>query len=179
MFWWLILLVIFLGWFYRWATENNHKWDGKGIYIRKPFLCFGSNFLGILKMPPIFVACQNLYNEMLRLKQDIIVYYMFKEPLIMVRDPDVIREIVVKKFDHFMDRQKFENILEVKYRCICLLKVILCNLLSLQANSEMAKMLLNLSEEEWKVTRASLSPVFTSGKLKAVVKGINGCVLYF
>ncbi|XP_037094375.1 cytochrome P450 3A31-like [Pollicipes pollicipes] len=71
-------------------------------------------------------------------------YIELKRPVLYVGDPDLIRAITVKDFDHFTDR-----------RDLAVSKVI-------------EKMLSRLNGQEWKETRAVMSPSFSSSKLKAM-----------
>ena len=77
---------------------------------------------------------------------------------IVLRDPDLIKQVLVKDFDCFSERQqegvgiggpKSKN------------------------NRYFRKTLTELRGKEWKKTRSSLTPIFTSGKLKAMVPLIH------
>ncbi|XP_049800337.1 cytochrome P450 9e2-like [Schistocerca nitens] len=72
--------------------------------------------------------------------------FSFMIPLVMVRDPDLIRTITVKDFDHFTDHMDFINADR-------------SNLLS-------QRMLLALKGKEWHDMRTTLSPAFTTMKMK-------------
>lgn len=64
----------------------------------------------------------------------------------MVRDPELIRLIMVRDFDHFVDRP----------------------MLRFRQRTSVSNMLISLQGAHWKSVRATLTPTFTSGKIKAM-----------
>ncbi|XP_069991154.1 cytochrome P450 9e2-like [Penaeus vannamei] len=74
--------------------------------------------------------------------------YSFHEPTLLVGDPELMRHIYVKDFDHFIDRRTFDMPSEKD--------IVTANMLTLKTG------------EEWKKLRAIMSPTFTSGKIKGM-----------
>lgn len=69
----------------------------------------------------------------------------FRTPQFLIRDPDIIKQIAVKDFDHFEDRFKFID----------------PKLDKLWGNS-----LFLMESEKWRLMRATLSPAFTGSKMR-------------
>nr|QGW35748.1 Cytochrome P450 9e2 [Locusta migratoria migratoria] len=67
-------------------------------------------------------------------------------PLMMIRDPDLIRAVTVKDFDHFTDHMDFIN--------------------ADKNNPLSQRMLVALKGKEWHDMRTTLSPAFTTMKMK-------------
>lgn len=64
---------------------------------------------------------------------------------LIIQDPDLLRSVFVKDFDHFANRREFK----------------------LSKNDWLfSKMLFSLRGEPWKALRSKLSPTFTTGKIK-------------
>ncbi|MCL4143122.1 UNVERIFIED_CONTAM: hypothetical protein GTU68_032800 [Idotea baltica] len=68
-------------------------------------------------------------------------------PSLIVSDPDLLRDIMVKDFDHFTDRRSF------KFN---------------GKESIFNEMLTTITGDEWKSLRTIMSPTFSSGKIKAM-----------
>lgn len=84
-----------------------------------------------------------------------LIYFSMDKPNLLVNDLSLAKNIMIKDFDHFIDRRTIpmdENAGSNKY---------------------FANMLTMLKGEKWKQMRSTISPVFTSGKLKAMSTLIN------
>lgn len=68
-------------------------------------------------------------------------------PVLLIRDPELIKEITTKSFSHFHD-----NDLEVDKN----------------VDRLFGRHIFVLKGEEWKAMRANITPAFTSGKMKAI-----------
>lgn len=79
--------------------------------------------------------------------------YQFLRPSLFVRDLDLIKRITVKDFDHFPDHFNF---------------------VSEKADPLVGLNLFNLRGEKWKDMRSTLSPAFTSAKMRAMYTLIQG-----
>ncbi|CAG0888446.1 unnamed protein product [Darwinula stevensoni] len=82
------------------------------------------------------------------------VLYEGTRPYLLCADPDIIREICIRKFDHFADRM--EPVITAHY---------------------WRKMLALLPGEEWKEVRRLLSPAFSSGKIKKMSTLMGECAV--
>jgi cytochrome P450 len=71
----------------------------------------------------------------------------------MVRDPELIKLIMVRDFEHFVDRPT----------------------LRLRDSPYTENMLLTMKGQQWKNVRALLTPAFSSGKLKAMENLVEQC----
>ena len=78
-------------------------------------------------------------------------YYFFRTPFLVLTDLDMAKQIFIKDFDHFTDRRKIEV-----------------------GHEYLDKMMFVLAGEPWREMRSVVSPVFTSGKLKAMSSTIDG-----
>ncbi len=81
--------------------------------------------------------------------------FSFSTPILVVNDLDCAKNILIKDFDHFVDRRSFD--MDTSDR----------------AGKIMANMMTMLTGEKWKTVRNIISPIFTSGKLKAMTPLIN------
>ena len=72
-------------------------------------------------------------------------YFFFWTPFLVLTDLDLTKQIFIKDFDHFTDRRKIEV-----------------------GHEYLDKMMFMLAGEPWREMRSIVSPVFTSGKLKAM-----------
>ncbi len=80
------------------------------------------------------------------------------KPILMVKDPEIIRDIMVKDFNHFVDR----NGLYLFGRDG-----------PTKTDHAWQKQLTNSKGKYWKQTRTTFTPIFTSGKLKLMTQFIN------
>lgn len=78
----------------------------------------------------------------------------FTSPLLLIRDIDLIKQITVKDFDHFIDRRAFANE---------------------EVDPIFAKNLLVLKGQKWRKMRSILSPTFTSSKMKQMFDFMSEC----
>lgn len=70
--------------------------------------------------------------------------FSFRDPVVVVRDPDIIKRIAIKDFDYFVDhRNLFDD-----------------------TESVFARSLVMLNGQEWRNMRATLSPAFTGSKMR-------------
>lgn len=136
---WVGLLLTGLFALYRYGTSTFHVFSEQGIPGPKP-LPFIGNLWGIWK--------QNVMQEdMKRVKKYGKVFGMFEgvQPAIYISDPEIIKQILVKDFDHFVNHPSFGTLGPI-----------------------VRKMVFFLENQEWKTVRTAFTPAFTSGKIKRV-----------
>ncbi|KAF6209823.1 hypothetical protein GE061_015574 [Apolygus lucorum] len=150
----IILLVIGVGVYVYWKlSERNNYWAKKGVVHRTPVLFYGNVKERLTFKTPFHVFYRKFYEEFKGHKY--VGIYEGRIPTLMVRDPDIIRNILAKDFDHFVDRSatRFNHSQYTKY------------------------MLTSISGNHWKQIRAALTPTFTSGKMKAMFSTVEDCAL--
>uniref|UniRef100_A0A1I8PRR0 Cytochrome P450 n=1 Tax=Stomoxys calcitrans TaxID=35570 RepID=A0A1I8PRR0_STOCA len=138
----LIALVIFGIWFYRWGTKNNDFFKNRNIAYEKPVFLMGSGQEVLMRKKTAFqVLCE--YHQ----KFDGIVYGAFdsRQPVFVVREPEMVKHILIKDFDHFVNRNNF---------------------LPPNRNDLFANSLIMMENDEWRDMRNTLSPAFTGSKMR-------------
>lgn len=75
-------------------------------------------------------------------------FYELMKPTLMVLDKEVIKAVLIKDFDHFVDRRNMT--------------------LTSDEDKVMNKFLTNVTGDHWKGIRSVLSPSFTSGRMKGM-----------
>lgn len=112
-----------------------------------PFGNFGKTFL---KRTSIGELLQEFYRLM---NEPFFGLYSMFDPVLVVCDPQLIRSVLVKDFQHFTDRGFYMD----------------------EVRDPLTANLFSLGGEKWKQWRVKLSPAFTSGKIKAMFSSIVKC----
>ncbi|CAG0924400.1 unnamed protein product [Notodromas monacha] len=138
---WTILLTVFGIWLYKFLYSGFDVFAKRGIRTVKPIYPFVGNLWGIWKKD-----IRKWQEENVRRYGKFFGFYDGKTPLLYVSDPEVIKEIFVKKFDCFADHKLFS--------------------FGLDQNKYIRKFLFVINGEGWKEARSAVTPAFSSGKIK-------------
>ncbi|XP_055381582.1 probable cytochrome P450 9f2 [Condylostylus longicornis] len=145
-----VVLVLFL--IYKYITLKYDYFDVRDIPYEKPFLCFG-NFKSLLfKTEAMFYTIRRLHEKF----KDEKVYGIFevRNPIISIRDPDLIKQITVKDFDHFVNHRQ---------------------ILSEHDDPLFGNSLFNMLDSKWKDMRSTLTPAFTGNKMRVMFEFVKEC----
>lgn len=85
-------------------------------------------------------------------------YVMGGRPSYLIRDPELIKKIAIKDFNHFVNRN-----------------------MGLDHNTEplLGRSLLMMSGQKWRDMRSTLSPAFTSSKMRLMCSLVSECAEQF
>nr|CAH7749946.1 unnamed protein product [Callosobruchus chinensis] len=139
-----IFFTILLFLVYKYYTRNKNFFKNRGVKHISPTPFLG-NFGDVLLLKKhSSVWLKDLYDKF----GDVPYFgvYIFDVPYLVIKSPEIVKNIMVKDFQHFVDRS-----------------MALASHDAIQAN-----MMFFQKGEEWKATRSKMTPVFTSGKLKAM-----------
>ncbi|XP_058462570.1 probable cytochrome P450 9f2 isoform X2 [Malaya genurostris] len=137
----VLLLYRYIKGRYRFFAERN-------IPYGKPTFLLGSHGPVLLKERDLYQQIQHIYNEFPNAK--IVGGFDFLKPVWIVRDPELIKRIGVKDFDHFVDRMPVFSLPDEE----------------VDKDRLMENMLLALRGQKWRDMRATLSPAFTGSKMR-------------
>ncbi|XP_011867443.1 PREDICTED: cytochrome P450 6B2-like isoform X2 [Vollenhovia emeryi] len=137
-----LLIGLFLGSLYFYLTATFDFWECRGVPFKKPTVLVG-NF------GPLLLFRKSLpegVKEMYQWFEDERFFGAFRvrSPVLIVRDPDLVRSIFVKDFPCFLNRGIPVN----------------------NDQDPLSGHLFNLEGRKWKGLRSKLTPAFSSGKLK-------------
>lgn len=130
--------------FYCYMRYKHTYWKRRGIRSVPSHWLLGSlkGLLLMRKSPgELFGDLHQLGTE----KDDVLGIYIFHKPFLLLRNPELIKQILIKDFHVFSDRYFAPRT---------------------KHNKNGGTNLFNLQNPEWKYLRTKMSPVFTSGKLK-------------
>lgn len=114
-----------------------------GIRHPKPLPFYGNMFM-------FRKGFFNAHTELINTYGKVCGYYLGRRPVIVVADPDMLRQIMVKEFSLFPNRMAFRA-----------------------ATKPMSDCLLLLKDEHWKRVRSILTPSFSSARMKEMVPLIH------
>ena len=141
-----ILITIFLL-FRFYAKYKLNYWKRRGVDSLPSDLIFG-NF----KNAVLFKTAPGWHlgelHKAAKTDAKFVGFYIFHKPCMLLRDPDIIKQILVKDFDNFSDRH-FAG--------------------SQQKDSIGMKNLFGLKNPAWKYLRSKITPTLTRGKLKQML----------
>ncbi|XP_011548335.3 cytochrome P450 6B6 [Plutella xylostella] len=141
----LILLAVFLALVYKYSTRNHDYWLKKGVKHDQPVPFFGNSIRQYLQRTSITDIITEKYWKYS--DERIIGYYSSVEPVLIVRDPELIKHVLVTDFAFFYQRglNRFTDYVEPLF-----------------------KNLFFADGDLWKLLRQRMTPAFSSGKLKAM-----------
>lgn len=127
---------------YLYSTYTFKYWTQLGVKSVTPVPFFGNSFHTIFRKVSSAENQQQLYKTFAN--ERYFGIFMFRTPLLIIRDPHLINFILSKHFVHFFDRGiNFDERLDL-----------------------LSSHLVNLRGQRWKSLRSKLTPAFSSGKLK-------------
>lgn len=144
-------MIVLIGLIYKWSVAKYKTFEERGVAHDTPKPLMGNltiqEFLGSVP------GLKKQIDDHLRYR-DSKVYgqYFLRDPVFVIRDPELIKNIGVKEFDHFMNHsgaQKVETLL--------------------------TKSLVQLQDRKWKEMRHILTPTFTGIKMRTMYELINAC----
>lgn len=115
-------------------------WQRRGVPQLKPSFPFGNFGPFSTKQLSIGEHVTKLYRAT---SEPFIGVYAFFRPTLIVRDTELIRNILCKDFDHFIDHGVYVD----------------------EENDPLSAHLFALEGDSWKNLRTKLAPTFTSGKM--------------
>ncbi|XP_067009313.2 probable cytochrome P450 6a14 [Anabrus simplex] len=147
----LALVGVLFGWLAWYFNSNFGYWKKRGVPYAKPEPFFG-NFREIFTVRKnLGEGFQNIYNQLEGHRFG--GAFRFRYPIVVIRDPELIKQILVKDFLHFQGRG---------------LKVD-------PENDPLSQHLFSLSGPIWRALRTKLTPTFTSGKMKMMFQLMEEC----
>jgi cytochrome P450 family 6 len=96
-----IIAAIFIG-LYIYVTRNFKFWHKLGIPYVKPTPFVGNLKECVLLKRNIGEQLQTIYNE--HSDKPYVGIFTFDKPSLLIRDPEIVKNILVKDFQTFMDR---------------------------------------------------------------------------
>ncbi|KAK6166507.1 hypothetical protein SNE40_023175 [Patella caerulea] len=140
---WLIILTVVLLYFY--GTNGHNVWEKMGIPGPKPRIFFGN----ILDFGRLGLVKQT--EEWKKQYGPIYGLYFGRQSTLIINDLDILKEVLVKDFQHFTDRRETVS------------------------RSYVEKGVFFQGGADWKRIRNIITPTFSSGKLKLMIGNINKC----
>ncbi|PSN44032.1 putative cytochrome P450 6a14 [Blattella germanica] len=152
---WLLLLVSFsagaLAILYIYFQRVYKYWASKDVKYLQPIFPFGNCKNLILMQKSMGDVYEEHYASLIDNKFGGI--YLLNRPQLIVRDPDLIRTILVKDFEYFHDHGFIHD----------------------ETIDPLSGNLFMLEGEKWRNMRTKLSPTFTSGKMKIMFHTMAEC----
>lgn len=141
----LLLSAITIGGYfiYRECTKNEDYFKERGITYDKPKFLWGNCGDLFKRKLNLFDFTRKLYGQ--HPDERVVGVFALRKPTLLIRDPELIKQLVVKEFDNFMGHgavvdQEMDNL--------------------------MGHTLISLNGQKWRDMRATLSPVFTGSKMR-------------
>ncbi|NP_001165997.1 cytochrome P450 6AQ8 [Nasonia vitripennis] len=138
----LILLSSLLVGIYLYFTRNFKYWQKRGIKQVPPTALFGNIGAPLLGQKPFIKLLSDMYKA--GEDEPYIGYYVLDKPFLLLRDPELIKYVLIKDFNNFPNRVAASRKTDVVG----------------------SMNLFVVNNPEWKYIRQKLSPIFTSGRLK-------------
>lgn len=139
----LSLFLVFLGLLYWYSIYPFSVLSRCGIKHPKPMPFLGNLFM-------FRQGFFNPINDLIKTHGRVCGYYLGRRPVVVVADPDMLRQVMVRDFSSFPNR------MTVRF-----------------ATKPMTDCLLMLRNERWKRVRSILTPSFSAAKMKEMVPLIN------
>ncbi|XP_060524722.1 cytochrome P450 6a2-like isoform X2 [Cylas formicarius] len=143
----VILVVIYVKWTRNYWRRHNVQ------QLSSTHILFGDFKPIIFQTQPLFDYSRHIYNYF---KEKNVRYgglYSISRKIFFTVDPELVKHVLVKDFDYFMDH-------------------------GLQHNEQLEPLsanLFNLEGARWKAMRQKLTPTFTSGKMKMMFPTVMSC----
>lgn len=148
----LVLGAVLLFWlYYVYVTSKYTYWKKRSIAYKEPKFPFGTDRDLLFFKQHLGHYYQSVYNQFENEK--IVGLFASTTPYLMIRDPELLKQIMTKDFHHFVDR----------------------GMLDPDVLSPVNRHLFNMQGESWKLMRNKLIPAFTSGKMKVMFQLIEAC----
>ncbi|XP_053611391.1 cytochrome P450 6B6-like [Plodia interpunctella] len=144
-----ILAVTILLYYY--GTRKSKYWEKRGVKYDKPLPFVGNNLKGYLIQKSVTEVVVDTYWKYPHEK--VVGFFRAVEPELVIRDPEIIKRILVTDFEHFYPRGiNHKEVVEPLMRNLFF------------ADGDL-----------WRLLRQRMTPAFTSGKLKAMFPLIVDC----
>ncbi|XP_025832389.1 probable cytochrome P450 6a13 [Agrilus planipennis] len=146
----IVSIVSFVIIVFKWRFKY---WNRKNVYTISPSIPLGNFHDTILRKTSLSMELYHMYN-LLRSKG--LKYggiYMFLQPLLLVTDLDLVKDIFVRNFQNFSDHIIYAN----------------------EKVDPLSGNLFSLKGAKWRALRVKLTPTFTSGKIKMMFETMVNC----
>ncbi|XP_076381684.1 cytochrome P450 9e2 [Megalopta genalis] len=134
------------------AYEQFTYWRKRGVPHVRTIPFFGNAWQLLFERMTLPDYIKSVYNSHADTKY--VGFMDFSNPTVLMRDPELIREMGIKHFNHFTDRRSFANE---------------------AIEPLLAKSLFALKGDRWKKMRNTMTPIFTSSKMKFMFGLFNDC----
>ena len=141
-----ILAAVYI--YFKWSFTY---WKKRNVPYIEPIFPFGNLLDMLLTRKPIADLIEDIYNKFEGHKYG--GTYAFTSPRFLVRDPDIIKDVLVKDFSSFHDRGVYMN----------------------EDIEPLSAHLFSLTGMKWRNLRVKLTPTFTTGKLKMMFQRLVEC----
>lgn len=144
-------IVVLVSYFIVFLRRKFTFWRSKGVLQVSAWEVLRAQDFGLLSKRHVTEAVQEAYD--LSEEAKYVGWYEFASPAVLLKDPELIKLIAIKDFDHFTDHKTFDMDEELLF----------------------SKSLVSLKGEKWKSMRHLLSPAFTSSKMKSMYTLMSEC----
>ena len=140
----LVLLVALLGAVIYLGNKYFYSyWSKHGFTQCKPTFLVGDMSSLVLQKESIGEFCMRLYTATKK-EHKVLGIYLLTRPALLINDPVLVRDIMIKDFQYFHDRGLYVD----------------------EVNDPLSGHIFSLPGLKWRKLRVKLTPTFTSGKLK-------------
>ncbi|XP_017050145.1 cytochrome P450 9b2 [Drosophila ficusphila] len=134
---------------YKWSTSTFKTFEERNLHFVKPYPFVGNLGASALQRASFQKQLSEFYNRTREHK--VVGFFNLRTPMIQLNDPELIKKICVKDFDHFPNHQLF-----------------------LTSNERLLKDMLSvMRDQRWKHMRNTLTPVFTAAKMRNMFTLMN------
>lgn len=140
----VLTIVVFIA-LYLYGTRTFNYWKIRGVKHDRPYAFVGNNFRQFVQKSSLAMTATELYKKYPNEK--VVGYYRSSTPELIIRDPDIAKRIVSTDFEHFYARGLHPD------------KTV---------TEPILKNLFFLDGDLWRLLRQRFTPVFSTGKLKAM-----------
>ncbi|KAK9880002.1 hypothetical protein WA026_008514 [Henosepilachna vigintioctopunctata] len=128
-----------------------NRWKKDNVPFLKPKPIFG-NILDVCRMKITFgELCKNIYDG---ISTPFVGIFILDKPGLMIKDLDLVRDVLIKDFEYFMDR----------------------NLANNEKHDIMgSNMIFLMKSPKWNIVRKKMTPIFTTSKIKMMSVLVQRC----